>query len=121
METTQSHLRYVAADRLDTSAGRLDDVVVVNAGKEPLGKLRGVVVDPAHLQVRFYVVACRGWFSTRHYLMPLRAARLTGDAHMLEVDVEADELKTFGEVNPSKLPAFSEDDLLTAMFHSHAA
>jgi hypothetical protein len=121
MDTTQSHLRFVDAHQLDTSAGRLDNVVVIAPSQTPLGKLAGVVVDPMNRQLRYYVIRVRRWLSTRHYLMPLRSARLTADAHGMQVDFDAEELKTFEQVDPHKVPAFSEEDLLTTMFRPHAA
>ena len=121
MNATQSHLRFVEAHQLDTSAGRLDNVVVIAPTQTPLGKLAGVVVDPINRQLRYYVIRVRSWLSTRHYLMPLGPARLTADAHAMEVDFDAEELKRFEQVDPDKVPAFSEDDLLTAMFRPHAA
>jgi hypothetical protein len=64
METTQSGLRFVEADRLDTSAGRLDDVVVRGLRDAPIGRLRGVMVDPDLLHMRYFVVECRTLFSS---------------------------------------------------------
>jgi hypothetical protein len=121
METTELDFRYIDAERLGTSAGRLDDVAVVSPSNAPLGKLDGVIVDPAERQVRYYVVASRGWLSSRHYLLPLRPARLIRDRRALEVDVEVDEIKKCEQVDPDALPQFSDEDLVTAIFRTQAA
>jgi hypothetical protein len=116
-----ANFRLVKADRLDTSAGRLDDVVVLSADKTPLGKLEGVVVDPAELRVHYFVVGRRGWWSSRHYLVPMRTARLAADAHALEVDVPGADLLMCERVDVAKLPEFTPDDLHSGWAHPHAA
>jgi hypothetical protein len=118
----EPRLRYLDANHLDTPAGRLDGAVLVSPAKARLGTLEGILVDPQHRQVRYYVVARkRGPFSSRHYLLPLTATRLDRDRHTLEVDVEADDIPQLAEVDPDDLPRFSDDDLLTAMFHSNVS
>jgi hypothetical protein len=116
-----ANLRFVEADRLDTSAGRLDDVVVVGADKTPLGKLEGVVIDPAELRVQYFVVGRRTWLSSRHYLLPMRTARLASDAHALEVDVNPADLHTCEQVELAKLAEFTPGDLQSDWRHPHAA
>ena len=114
----RSAYRYIDAERLDSSAGRLEDVVVVSPNNDKLGKLDGVIVDPAHRQVRYYVVQSPGWFSSRHYLLPLGPARLIRNRHALEVDVDADAISSLEQVDPNSLPPFSDEDLVTAIFGS---
>jgi PRC-barrel domain len=111
MESVNSGLRFVEADRLDTSAGRLDHVVVVSTHKTPLGRLDGVLVDPQRLEVEYLVVTSRGWFKARHYLVPLRTPRLNGDAHELEVDVDAEQLQGLEQVDLRTCPTLSASDL----------
>jgi hypothetical protein len=72
--------------------------------------------------VCYSVIKSRGWLSSRHYLAPRTAqARLSGDAHRLDVDFGEDELRAFEQVDPRTLVPFTEDDLLAAMFQTHAA
>ena len=118
MVTTHSDYRYIDAERLDSTAGRLEDVVVVSPSNDRLGKLDGVIVDPAHRQVRYYVVESQGWFWSRHYLLPLGPARLIRDRRALEVDVDADDITRLEQVDPNSLPPFSDEDLVTAIFGS---
>jgi hypothetical protein len=121
MDTARSDLRYLDAERLDTSEGRLDDVLVVSPSHATLGKLDGVVVDPCRRQVRYYVLERAGWFSSRHYLLPLGTARLLPDRRAVEVDLETDEIGKLEQVDPSDLPKFSDEDLVAAMFRPRAA
>lgn len=111
-------LRYIDAGRLDTPAGRLGHAPILSPTHMPLGKLDGIVVDPARRQVRYYVVEQPGWFRSRHYLLPLAPARLDRGRNALEVDVESLDVKRLDEVEPETFPRFSDDDLLTALFHS---
>jgi len=122
MTSIEPRLRYLDADHVDTPAGRLEGAVLVSPANARLGTLEGVLVDPQRRQVRFYVVERkRGLFWSRHYLVPLTATRLDRDRHTLEVDVEADEIPQLAEVDPDDLPRFSDDDLLTALFHSNVS
>lgn len=118
MTALDTDLRYIDAGQLDTPAGRLGHAALVSPSNEPLGKLDGIVIDPASRQVRYYVVESPGWFTSRHYLLPLTAARLDRDRNAVEVDVDADEITHLDQVEPDAFPRFSDDDLMTAMFHS---
>jgi hypothetical protein len=104
----------VAADRVDTPAGRLNDTVVVNPSNTTLGKLTGIVVDPVGRQVCGYVIESRKWLSSRQYLVP-PPARFDWERHALEVDLEEAELD---ELEPHTFQRFSDDDLIAALFHS---
>jgi len=118
MNALNADLRYIDAARVDTPAGRLGHAPLVSPTKEPLGKLDGIVVDPVSRQVRYYVVESPGWFTSRHYLLPLTPARLDRDRNAVELDVDADEISHLDQVEPDAFPRFSDDDLMTAMFHS---
>jgi len=117
MERASSVLRFVAADQVDTPAGRLNDTVVVNPSHATLGKLTGIVVDPVGRQLRGYVIESRKWLSSRQYLVPPVPARLDRERHALEVDLDEAELD---EVEPQTFQRFSDDDLIAALFHSPA-
>jgi len=121
MDAMDADLRYIHADHVDTPAGRLDHAVLVSPTNARLGKLEGIVIDPMSRKVRYYVVESRGWLFSRHYLLPLMPARLDRDSNTMEVDVEAGDLDRLDEVEPHAIPRFSDDDLLTAMFHSTAS
>ena len=110
-------LKFLDADRVDTPAGRLDGAMVVSPTHATLGRLDGVLIDPRHRKVRYYVLDAGGG-SPRHLLLPLTATRLDRNHRTLEVDVEADEIDQLDEVDPTRLPRFGDDDLLTALFHS---
>ena len=109
-------LRFIEADRVDTPAGRLNGLTVISPTDAMLGKVDGVVVDPAQRQVCYYVVKTSGRFLTHRYLLPLLPARLEAEHHTLQVDLEPDELRTFPEAQPQNFPRFSDADVIEAMF-----
>ena len=111
MDTHHTNLHFVEADRLDTSAGRLNGALVVTPRKTPLGTLDGVLVDASRCAVEYLVVGSRRWFTSRHYLVALRTARLASDAHEIEVDVDDEALSTLPSVNPRTLPELPTDEL----------
>jgi PRC-barrel domain protein len=120
MDLQGSDLRYVAADNIDTPAGRLDGTVVVDALHHPIGKLDGIVLDPIGRRVRAYIVESSGWLFSRLYLVPPDSARLDRDRHELEVDLDEEGVKHLDEMQPQMFPRFSDDDLMAAMFHSRS-
>ena len=110
METPLANLRFLTTDRIDTSLGRLHEVTVTTPSNARLGTLDGMLVDPDERRVQYLVVAARGWFKMRHYLVPLRTARFVDGARQLETDIEADELGRLPQVDPNQLPDFGADD-----------
>jgi len=111
-------LKYVAAHRIDTPAGRLGGAVLVSPTHAQVGKLDGVLVDLLDRKVRYYVIESGGRVSPRHYLLPLTATRLDREHHALEVDVEANEIQRLDEVEPDRLPRFDDNDLMAALFRN---
>ena len=118
MQQVQSDLRYIAADRVDTPAGRLSGAVVVCASDGTLGKLDGIVVDPIGRKLRGYIVESRGWISSRRYFVPPVLARFDRDHGTLELGIGREEASRFDEVDPEAFPSFSDDDLFAALFHA---
>ena len=121
METPRTNLRFLTTDRIDTSLGRLQEVTVMTPSNERLGTLQGVLVDPDEHRVQYLVVATRGWFKMRHYLVPLRTARFVDGAHQLETDIDADEVARLAEVNPTQLRDLADDVTESAAHRPQAA
>ena len=113
----ESRLRFIEARRIETPAGHLAGAQVVNRTNETLGTLNGVLVDPGARRVAFYVVESAA--RSRHVLVPQAPARLDASHEALEVCLDSDDLDQFDEVEPARLPRFSDDDLLTALFQAH--
>jgi hypothetical protein len=110
-------LRFIEAQRIETPSGRLAGAQVVGRTNETLGTLNGVLVDPGARRVAFYVVDSAE--RSRHVLVPQMPARLDARHHALEVDLGADDLDQLDEVEPTRLPRFSDDDFMNALFRAH--
>jgi len=119
MNARESHLRFIEAERLRTTAGRLNVAVVVSPTNATLGTLDGVLVDPGARRVEFYVIESAE--GSRHYLVPQMPARLDASKQALEVDLEAEDLDRLDEAEPERLARFSDDDLMTALFRARTA
>ncbi len=111
-------LRFVEADQLDSPVGALNDAVVISPTDRMLGKLDGAVINPAERQVCYYVVRSSGWLRTQRYLLPATPVELESDRRALRVDVEPEDLTTLQEADPDTVPAFSDNDVVDAMFAS---
>ena len=114
-------LRYLEAHNVRYPQGTLADLDLCTTADEKLGVIEGVLIDPAHRRVRYYVIESPGWFRVRHYLLPADApAVVESDERVLRVEAPAADL-TRREYDPASTPRFSDADLLTAMFPPHAA
>jgi len=114
-----SRLRFIEARRIETPAGRLHGALVVSATNATLGTLDGVLLDPAARRVEVYVVESAQ--RSRHYLVPQMPARLDASHPALEFDLEREDVDRFDDVEPGTFPRFSDDDLMTALFSTHAS
>ena len=111
-------LRFVDAERLDTPAGALTDIALVSHSDAALGTLDGMIVNPAERQVCYYVVRSRGWLTTHRYLLPATLVQLEADPRALRVDMEPEDLARLPQTHPQSFPAFSDLDVVDAMFAS---
>jgi PRC-barrel domain len=109
-----SNLRYLAASRVDTPIGGLRDAVVLSPSDEQLGKLNGIVVDPQERRLCYFVVESGLW--RKQHLVPAGFARVGRDSKALYVDVERDHINQCEEFRSGRLPSFSDEDLITALF-----
>jgi hypothetical protein len=115
-----SNLRYLAASRVDTPVGDLRDAIVLSPSEEQLGKLSGIVVDPLQRRLCYFVVESGNWLGRRQRLVPAGFARVERAGKTLHLDVEPDGINDCEECRSDRLPAFSDEDLITAMFATQA-
>jgi hypothetical protein len=121
VEQVNSALRYIAAEHVDTPLGRLDGTVLVGPSDETVGALDGMIIDPIERHVRYFVVRSRNWLKTRLQLVPAAPARLDSEHKTLHVDISAADLPQLAEIRSDTFPRYSDDDLIAAMFSTHAA
>jgi hypothetical protein len=110
-----SNLRYLSASRVDTPVGDLRDAVVLNTSDEQLGKLNGIVVDPQERRLCYFVVES-GDLRPRTRLIPAGFARMERDRKALYLDVDSSRVNECEEFRSDRLPSFSDEDLITALF-----
>lgn len=121
MESTDCHLRYLDASHVQTPVGALGNVSLVSPTNDTVGKLDGVVIDPAERRVRYFVVESRHWFHSRRYLLPATPCHIEPSRKALVVDVEQDDIEQLPEVGSQPFPTFSDEDAISAMFAPRAA
>lgn len=93
---------------------------VRGADDQNIGRVAGVLIDPAERRLRFFVVASRG--SSRRYLLPTdQPARMDPERKLLQVDVDPEDLPQYQEFSRSTTADMSDDDMLTALFAKRTA
>jgi hypothetical protein len=115
--TGNSNLRYVDAGHIEAPLPEFGTVDVLDGGGRRIGSIDGVLVDPAERKARYLVIR-RGGVPPCRELLPLTNICVDPNARALRVDDEAVTLEKF---EPQRYPAFSDDDLLTAIFANRAA
>ena len=115
-----SALSYLDAAKVESPAGALSELDLVDADGKRVGSIAGVVIEAAARRVRYLDVQSNSLWRTRHYL-------IAAD-HLAQVDPQQrvlrlldDDITEVQDVDPAKLPQFSDADLLAAVFSSRAA
>jgi hypothetical protein len=115
-----SELSYLDAARVESPAGKLSELELVNADGERVGSIAGVVIEPAARRVRYLDVQADGWWRRRHYLVAAdHLAQVDPTQKVLRLlDTEIAEVR---DVDRARLHPFSDDDLLATVFSSRVA
>ena len=116
MPAATESLRYLDATHVGGPAGKLWDFDVSDASGLALGKLAGVVVDPAARRLRYFVVEAGRWLSRHRYLIPLCPATLQSEQHAMKLECDRDATGEWRTFDDHLFPPFSDDDLLDALF-----
>jgi hypothetical protein len=118
---TTDELRYLDAENVRYPQGTLAGLDVCTSDDEKLGVIGGVLIDPAHRRLRYYVVESSGWFRVRRYLLSADApAIVQPEERVLRVEAPAADLES-REFDPATARRFSDEDLLASLFSPHAA
>ena len=118
-DTTE--LRYLDAQHVRCPLGTLAGLEVRTADDETLGRLDGVLLDPAQRRLCFLVVQTPGLLRKRRYLLPVDAApHVEGRDMILRVEAQAAEV-AHERFDARAVRPFSEEDVVTAMFAPRAA
>jgi len=105
-----SRLRYVAASDLSGDQVDFDGLDVRNTAGEKLGDVEGFVVDRDSNRPYYLVVDSGGWFSSRHYLVPIGHARYDPDNESLRIDFDRDTIRRFPEARIDRFDQLTEDE-----------
>lgn len=106
-----SRLRFVDADDLDKSRVDFADLEVRSPAGETLGDVDGFILDLDARRPYYVVVDSGGWFSSRHFLLPIGHARLHDDYKALVVDVQKEDITRYPQYDSARFPELTDDEL----------
>jgi hypothetical protein len=109
-------LRYLSADHLEgpLAETKLD---VRDHADRPLGRFDGVIFDPIAGHARYLVVDDTRLFRHNRYLVPIDPTQVDIEHRALRVEMNDTQPIAF---DANAIPAFSDEDLLDAMFRKLA-
>ena len=106
---------------MEIPEGTLAGLDLCSLDQKRLGTLDGVIIDAAARRVRYYVVAVKGWFSAKRFLLPAdQPTHLEPHEHIMRIELEADNVRR-ADFDKDALRAFSDDDLMDVLFSTPAA
>jgi hypothetical protein len=111
MDHPRPWLRYVHAGDLDDSTFDFDGLSVRNADGDKLGEVNGFILDADSARPYHVVVDSKGWFKTKHYLLPVGHAQLDAAQKVLLTDLSLEHVKKFPGFDLDAFTKWSEEDL----------
>lgn len=118
MTNEVSPLRFLEPNQAEI-AGAYCEGMTVRSGTGVLGQLQGFIVDPLARRLRYLVVRTSGLLG-RATLLQLSAARIDLEAREIEL-LDDDVIRRSQPFKRELFPAFSDDDLLAAIFGRRSA
>src|SRR6185436_14342555 len=115
--TADSNLRYLDANHVEAPLAEFGAADILDYQGEKIGSIDGVLVDPGQRKA-VYLVIRRGRVKARRELLPIADLRVEPSGRALRLQSETAPLEKF---DARRYPAFSDDDLITAMFANRAA
>jgi hypothetical protein len=113
-------LRYLDANAVQWPGGNLEGLSLISLDDKQLGSIDGVLIDPVQRQVRYFVVDASRLFSRRRYLVPIDGVSIQeGVEGALRVEAPSESIDRM-RFDSRSVPRFSDDDLMAALFSSHA-
>jgi hypothetical protein len=104
-------LRYVDADDLEDDTIDFDGMDVESPSGEHLGDVDGFIVDSHSGRPYYVVVDSRGWFRTKHFLVPVGHVRFDPDDEAMVADLGRDRIDRFPGFDKDEFEKMSVDDL----------
>ena len=110
-------LCYLKASKVEGPAGDLGGLAVQTQSDKTLGKLDGVLIDPAQRRLLYYVVETPGLFRSRRYLLSADVpVRVEPENQRLRVDAQNPDAALSDEFDLRTVRPFSSEDVVDAMF-----
>jgi hypothetical protein len=106
-----SRLRFVDAGDIDDTIVSFDDLDVRGADGSSLGEVQGFIIDPELRRAYYLVVDSGGWFSSRHYLVPIGHARVGEDRRALQLDIDREAIAKYPDFDPDRFAKLTDEDL----------
>jgi PRC-barrel domain len=104
-------LRYLDADELDDEGVEFDGMDVQSVSGDTLGDVDGFIVDSQSGRPYYVVVDNDGWFTTKHFLVPVGHIRLDDARNVLVADLTRDRIKKFPGFDKDEFEKMSVDDI----------
>jgi hypothetical protein len=106
-----STLRYLDADDVDDAVMDFDSAAVRSTDGEKVGVVDGFIIDLARRRAYYVVVDSGGWFTSRHYLVPIGHTRVDTEKEALLLDIGKDAIARYPEFDPDRFAALNDDEL----------
>jgi hypothetical protein len=112
MDSTWPHsrLRYIAADKLDSTID-FHGLDVHGPSGHKIGDVDGFIFDAATYRPYYVVVDSGGWFSSRQFLLPIGHAALDDNGRALRTDVEKDAIAKYPAFEKERFGQMSDEEL----------
>jgi hypothetical protein len=110
MDHPKPGLKYIDAKDLDDSAMKFRGVPVRGADGAKLGEVEGFVMDVPRGRPRHVAVAA-GWFTHKHFLLPIGHVALSDDGNALLADITKERVERFPGFDKSEFEKLGAAEL----------
>jgi sporulation protein YlmC with PRC-barrel domain len=109
-------LCYLSASRIEGPLPSFDGLAVRSGEGRKIGRLDGIIINPAERRVRYLVVDAAKRFRHHRYLVPLEATTVDAERRELRVDIDRADLAQVEELDDHEFSTFSDEDLKATPF-----
>src|SRR5688572_20225825 len=96
-----ARLRYLNATRIEGPLPTFNGLDVRDSKGRRVGRLDGIIIDPAERRLRYLVVDDGGFLENHRYLIPLQRTRIDAERPALWVDVDSADLGGCEDFDPA--------------------
>ena len=110
MDHPKAWLRYVDAAAVSDQTLVLDAMSVRNSDGDELGIVDGLLVDSGSGRA-LYVVVDAGWFTSRHFLVPINQIDLEPSGDALRASLTKEQISRFPGLDLGRFDELTESDV----------